>query len=71
MRGERAVARSFTWPVRSGIWVVPLVVFFLTRRVCRGLQAEDRIEELQEVVEAEVERGYAATPSSPRWPSAR
>jgi hypothetical protein len=35
---------------------VPLVLFFLTRRVCRGLQAEDRIEELQEAVEAEVER---------------
>ncbi len=41
---------------RIGIWVVPLVLFFLTRRICRDLQAADRIESIQEEAEEEAER---------------
>jgi ubiquinol-cytochrome c reductase cytochrome b subunit len=50
---------------RIGIWVVPAILFFLVRRVCRELQVADRIEAIQEAAEAEVEREYAAAPSSP------
>jgi quinol---cytochrome-c reductase cytochrome b subunit len=41
---------------RIGIWVVPLFLFFLTRRICRDLQAAERIEHLQEEGEEEAER---------------
>jgi ubiquinol-cytochrome c reductase cytochrome b subunit len=30
-----------TWWARVGVFAVPLLVFFLTRRICRGLQADD------------------------------
>ena len=41
---------------RIGIWIVPLVLFFLTRRICRDLQAADRIESVQEEAEEQAER---------------
>jgi ubiquinol-cytochrome c reductase cytochrome b subunit len=41
---------------RIGIWVVPLLLFFLTRRICRDLQAADRVQEIQHAAEEEVQR---------------
>lgn len=40
---------------RIAIWVVPLIVFVLTRRVCRGLQAADRVDAEQARAEREAE----------------
>jgi hypothetical protein len=40
---------------RIGIWVVPLVLFFAVRRLCRELQYADRIEETRELAEEEAE----------------
>jgi ubiquinol-cytochrome c reductase cytochrome b subunit len=40
---------------RIAIWVVPLILFFVVRRLCRELQAADRIEEIHEQAEAEAE----------------
>jgi ubiquinol-cytochrome c reductase cytochrome b subunit len=48
---------------RIGIWVVPLVLFFLTRRVCRDLQAADRVEAVQEAAEEESEPGGVVMPA--------
>ena len=48
---------------RIGLWVVPVVLFFVVRRLCRELQQADHIEEIQEAAEAEVEREYAAAPT--------
>ncbi|MBV9166388.1 MAG: cytochrome bc complex cytochrome b subunit [Solirubrobacterales bacterium] len=39
---------------RIGIWVVPLVLFFVVRRVCRELRAADLLEEDQERAERAV-----------------
>jgi len=41
---------------RIGIWVVPAVLFVLTRRICRDLQAAERVEEIQHAAEEEVAR---------------
>ncbi len=41
---------------RIGIWVVPALLFFLTRRVCYGLQAADLAEARHEAALAEAER---------------
>jgi ubiquinol-cytochrome c reductase cytochrome b subunit len=41
---------------RIGIWVLPLLLFFITRRICRDLQAADRVEAVQEEAEEEAER---------------
>ncbi len=44
---------------RIGIWVVPLVLFFVVRRVCRELQDADRIEDARAQAEHEVEQKRA------------
>jgi ubiquinol-cytochrome c reductase cytochrome b subunit len=40
---------------RIAVWVVPPVLFIVVRRLCRELQAADRIEEIQEQAEQEAE----------------
>jgi quinol---cytochrome-c reductase cytochrome b subunit len=40
---------------RIGIWVIPLALFFLTRRICRELQAADRVEQVRAEAEREAE----------------
>jgi ubiquinol-cytochrome c reductase cytochrome b subunit len=50
---------------RIGLWVVPLLLFFITRRICRELRAADRIEEVREQAEEEAkeqERSPATVP---------
>jgi hypothetical protein len=46
---------------RVAIWVVPAVLFFVVRRVCRQLREADLIEEDQELAEhAVAQREHAA-----------
>jgi ubiquinol-cytochrome c reductase cytochrome b subunit len=40
---------------RVAIWVVPLLLFFLVRRICRELLASDRLEDRREQAEEEAE----------------
>lgn len=54
---------------RIGIWVVPLVLFFGVRRVCRELQASDRIEEVREEAEQEAEQERPAVAGAPVGPA--
>ena len=35
------------------VWVLPIVVFLVARRICRGLQQAERVEETREEAEAE------------------
>jgi ubiquinol-cytochrome c reductase cytochrome b subunit len=41
------------WIYRGLVWVLPLVAFFVTRRVCRELQAIELVERRRAVAEAE------------------
>ena len=41
------------WTYRVLIWVLPLLVFFVTRRVCRELLAHERVEHRRELAMAE------------------
>jgi ubiquinol-cytochrome c reductase cytochrome b subunit len=45
---------------RIGIWVVPALLFFVTRRICHGLQAADLAEARHEAALAEAKRRRAA-----------
>ncbi len=40
---------------RIAVWVIPVLLFFIVRRLCRELQTADRIEEIQEAAEQEAE----------------
>jgi ubiquinol-cytochrome c reductase cytochrome b subunit len=54
---------SYNWQIwifRVALWVVPLVVLLVTRRVCLELQASDRVERERKLAEAEARR--AASP---------
>jgi ubiquinol-cytochrome c reductase cytochrome b subunit len=44
---------------RIGIWVIPVILFFVVRRICRELQTADRIEATQHEAEEEAEREHA------------
>jgi ubiquinol-cytochrome c reductase cytochrome b subunit len=46
---------------RIGIWVIPLILFFLVRRVCRERQQADRIEARREQAEEESLQRAGAT----------
>jgi ubiquinol-cytochrome c reductase cytochrome b subunit len=50
------------WVYRVAVWVVPVVIFFVTKRTCHALQAAERIEEEQEQAEKEARR-VAARPA--------
>ncbi len=54
---------------RIGIWVVPLVLFFVVRRICRELQASDRIEEEREQAEEEAQEHQRALAASGAQPA--
>jgi ubiquinol-cytochrome c reductase cytochrome b subunit len=43
------------WAVRVLVWIVPVVVLLLTRRVCLELQESDRIERRREQAEGDAE----------------
>ena len=44
---------------RIGIWVIPVILFLVVRRICRELQASDRIEAIREAAEQEAEQEHA------------
>ncbi|HEY2005620.1 MAG TPA: cytochrome bc complex cytochrome b subunit [Solirubrobacteraceae bacterium] len=49
---------------RIGIWVVPVVLFFITRQICRNLRDGDLIDAEREVAEHEAqERARASQPA--------
>jgi ubiquinol-cytochrome c reductase cytochrome b subunit len=45
------------WFWRFAIWVIPLIVAFVTARACRALQEAERVEEIRERAEAETIAG--------------
>ncbi|MGI8712605.1 MAG: cytochrome bc1 complex cytochrome b subunit [Solirubrobacteraceae bacterium] len=51
---------------RIGIWVIPAILFVVTRRWCRALQAADRIEDERERAEHAVRRRQSPSRESPR-----
>jgi ubiquinol-cytochrome c reductase cytochrome b subunit len=56
---------SYGWQLllfRIGVWVVPLVVLIVTRRVCLELQASERVERERALAEAEARRAAAVEP---------
>ena len=48
--------RAQIWAYRVLIWVVPPIVFFLARRVCRELLRSEQIQHDREAAEREAER---------------
>jgi ubiquinol-cytochrome c reductase cytochrome b subunit len=48
------------WIYRGLVWVLPLVAFFITRKVCRELQAIEQVERTREVAEAEAQAAASA-----------
>jgi hypothetical protein len=46
---------------RIAIWVIPTILFFTVRRVCRGLQAADEIEQIQHQAEQEAAAAQRAS----------
>ena len=41
------------WFYRVAVWVLPVLVFLVTRKICRDLQRAELVEELQEAAEEE------------------
>jgi ubiquinol-cytochrome c reductase cytochrome b subunit len=50
------------WIFRVALWVVPVLVLLLTRRVCLELQASDRVERERHAAEEEARRAAAVEP---------
>ena len=50
------------WFYRVAIWIVPIVVFFTTKRACHALQAAERVEAEQDAAKEEA-RTVAARPA--------
>jgi quinol---cytochrome-c reductase cytochrome b subunit len=57
------------WVYRVAAWVVPLVVFFLTRTVCRELQEKERIEHDREAAEPEASVAPSVAPAAGHVPA--
>jgi ubiquinol-cytochrome c reductase cytochrome b subunit len=56
---------SYGWQIlffRIAVWVVPVVVLLVTRRVCLELQASDRVERERKLAEDEARRASALEP---------
>jgi ubiquinol-cytochrome c reductase cytochrome b subunit len=50
---------SYNWQIwiyRVAVWALPVVVLFVTRRVCLELQASDRVERQRKLAEEEARR---------------
>jgi ubiquinol-cytochrome c reductase cytochrome b subunit len=50
------------WIYRGLVFVLPVVVFLIVRRICRELQAAERVEEIQEQAEEEAQELERARP---------
>jgi ubiquinol-cytochrome c reductase cytochrome b subunit len=56
---------SYGWQIlffRIAVWVVPLVVLLVTRRVCLELQGSDRVKRGRELAEEEARQAAALEP---------
>jgi ubiquinol-cytochrome c reductase cytochrome b subunit len=56
---------SYGWQIlifRIAVWVVPVLVLVVTRRVCLELQASERVELERELAEEEARRAAAVEP---------
>jgi ubiquinol-cytochrome c reductase cytochrome b subunit len=51
------------WAYRALVWTLPLALFFIVRRVCRELQAAERLEHERERVEREARASSAGMPT--------
>jgi hypothetical protein len=50
---------------RIAIWVVPAILFVVTRRWCRALQTAEEVEEIQESAEEDIrKRARARAPTA-------
>jgi ubiquinol-cytochrome c reductase cytochrome b subunit len=54
---------------RIGVWVIPAVLFFITRRICRELQAAERVEEVQHEAQEEAKADLAAGTTALQLPA--
>ncbi len=52
------------WVYRVLVFVLPVAVFIIIRRVCRELQAIERVEGTREVAEAEAKAANALAPGA-------
>jgi cytochrome c-type biogenesis protein CcmH/NrfF len=50
------------WFYRVAVWVVPVVVLILTRRVCIELLASERVERERKLAEEEARRAAQLAP---------
>jgi ubiquinol-cytochrome c reductase cytochrome b subunit len=57
------------WIYRVAVWVVPVVMYFFVRKVCRELQEKDLIERDREAAEAEASAAPSVAPESSRSPA--
>jgi ubiquinol-cytochrome c reductase cytochrome b subunit len=57
------------WVYRVAVWALPLVVFFLIRRVCRELLESERIEAARHAAEAEASAAPSVAPEPGRAPA--
>jgi ubiquinol-cytochrome c reductase cytochrome b subunit len=57
------------WIYRFAAWIVPIVIFFVTRTVCRELQEKERIEHDREAAEAEASAAPSVAPAASRSPA--
>ena len=53
------------WAYRIAIWVLPIVVLFVTRRVCLSLQEIDEIDQDRERAEEEAAAAEGAAAGGP------
>jgi hypothetical protein len=50
---------------RIGVWVIPAILYVVTKRWCRALRTAEEVEQIQEGAEEEVrERAHARAPTA-------
>ena len=57
------------WVYRVAAWVLPFVMYFFVRKLCRELQEKDLIEHAREAAEAEASAAPSVAPASSRSPA--
>ncbi|MEA2482067.1 MAG: ubiquinol-cytochrome c reductase cytochrome b subunit, partial [Thermoleophilaceae bacterium] len=57
------------WVYRFAIWIVPLIVFFLVRKVCRELQEKDRLDLDREAALIEANAAPSVAPAPGHAPA--
>jgi ubiquinol-cytochrome c reductase cytochrome b subunit len=60
---------SQIWVYRFAVWIVPLIVFFLVRKVCRELQEKDRLDLDREAALIEASAAPSVAPAPGHAPA--